>query len=194
MRAKMGELLSFCRKAGNGFYLWLCGERYAWLLPIVLIVALLVTAWIFQYHSYDATARRLGKQGEAKVRRLLKNTKSLKKRILNDVILTVEYGNTVQIDHILINEYGVFVIETKNFKGVVYGTEGKNYWRQYLKNKSFTFYSPIRQNESHIQHLKETFGKISVSLHYRFCGQYREKGRFGYRVQSDGIGILSGFL
>ena len=102
MRAKMGELLSFCRKAGNGFYLWLCGERYAWLLPIVLIVALLVTAWIFQYHSYDATARRLGKQGEAKVRRLLKNTKSLKKRILNDVILTVEYGNTVQIDHILI--------------------------------------------------------------------------------------------
>ena len=54
---------------------------------------------------------------------------------MNNVILEVEYGNTTQIDHILINEYGVFVIETKNYKGVVYGTEGKNYWKQYLKNK-----------------------------------------------------------
>ena len=141
----------FCMKLGR--------EEYAWLLLSVFAALILITVWLLRYHSNDIAARRLGKQGEAKVKKLLRNTRSLKKRILNNVILKVEYGNTVQIDHILINEYGVFVIETKNFKGVVYGTESKNYWRQYLKNKSFTFYNPIRQNESHIQHLKEMFGK-----------------------------------
>ena len=51
----------------------------------------------------------------------------------------VQDGKSSQIDHILLNSHGIFVIETKNYKGVVYGSEGKNYWRQYLKNKSEIF-------------------------------------------------------
>ncbi|MBQ3490862.1 MAG: NERD domain-containing protein [Clostridia bacterium] len=141
----------FCEKLG--------GERKALLLLSVFASVCLIVIWLCHYHSHEVTARRLGKQGEAKVKKLLKNTKSSKKKILNDVILEFEYGNTTQIDHILINEYGVFVMETKNYKGVIYGTEGKSYWKQYLKNKSFTFYNPIKQNEGHIRHLKEMFGK-----------------------------------
>ena len=159
MWRKIEELLSFFMNIWRCFCLRIGGEKYALLLLSVIASAILILAWVLHYHSHEVTARRLGKQGEAKVRKLLKTTKSFRKKILNDVILQVEYGNTVQIDHILINEYGVFVIETKNYKGVVYGTEGKNYWRQYLKKKSFTFYNPIKQNESHIQHLKEMFGK-----------------------------------
>ena len=159
MRARIEEIVSFCIKLWESFCLKLGIEEYLWPSLSVLASIILISAWLIHYHSHEVTMRRLGKQGEAKVKKLLKGTKSFRKKILNNVILQVEYGNTVQIDHILINEYGVFVIETKNYKGVVYGTESKSYWRQYLKNKSFTFYNPIKQNESHIQHLKEMFGK-----------------------------------
>jgi hypothetical protein len=159
MDTKIKEAVGSCAQIWKTFCETLGGEENALLLLSVICVAFLIIIWNFHYHSHDVTMRRLGKQGEAKVRKFLKTTKSRKKKILNNVILEVEYGNTTQIDHILINEYGVFVIETKNYKGVVYGTEGKNYWRQYLKNKSFTFYNPIKQNENHIKHLKEMFGK-----------------------------------
>ncbi len=156
---KIKEFWKFCLQIWTGFSGKLGGERNALLLLSAAGAVCLITVWLCHYHSHESMVRRLGKQGEAKVKKLLKNTKSSKKKILNDVILEFEYGNTTQIDHILINEYGVFVIETKNYKGVVYGTEGKNYWKQYLKNKSFTFYNPIKQNEGHIRHLREMFGK-----------------------------------
>ena len=159
MIIRLEETARSCIRLWKNFCETLGGEQNVLLLLSILGAFLLILIWICHYNSHDVTMRRLGKRGEAKVRKFLKTTKSYKKKILNNVILEFEYGNTTQIDHILINEYGVFVIETKNYKGVVYGPEGKNYWRQYLKNKSFTFYNPIKQNESHIRHLKEMFGK-----------------------------------
>ena len=155
------EAKAFCLRIWKDFCGKVGGETNALICLSILAVSVLILIWFFHYrrHSHDIEAKRLGKQGEKKVSAFLKTTKSRKKKILNNVILEFEHGNTTQIDHILINEYGVFVIETKNYKGVVYGSEGKNYWRQYLKNKSFTFYTPIKQNEGHIKHLKEMFGK-----------------------------------
>lgn len=156
---KIEKILSFLKDIWKSFWSIIDREKYVWFFISILVVAFLIAGWWIYYHSREATISRLGKQGEAKVKKMLKRTKSAKKRILNNVILQVEYGNTTQIDHILINEYGIFVIETKNYKGVVYGAEGKNHWQQYLKKKSFTFYNPIKQNENHIQHLKEIFGQ-----------------------------------
>lgn len=36
--------------------------------------------------------------------------------IYNDVVLPTERGTT-QIDHVVVSKYGVFVIETKNYRG-----------------------------------------------------------------------------
>lgn len=65
-------------------------------------------------------------------------------------------GKSIQIDHVLINETGVFVIETKNYAGYISGYENSQEWTQTLaygkiKNK---FYNPIKQNKSHVYHLK----------------------------------------
>jgi len=32
-------------------------------------------------------------------------------------------GSTTQIDHFLLSPYGLFVIETKNYKGWIFGSE-----------------------------------------------------------------------
>ena len=50
-------------------------------------------------------------------------------QVFNDVYIR-SGGRSVQIDHVVISRYGVFVIETKNYKGWVYGSENAEYWTQ----------------------------------------------------------------
>lgn len=89
-----------------------------------------------------------GNIGEKKVNQILENISDSK--LLKDVILKTENGTT-QIDHILIHKKGIFVIETKNFKGWIFGKEKDKYWVQSIYNKKSKFYNPIRQNYGHIK-------------------------------------------
>lgn len=60
--------------------------------------------------------------------------------------------STSEIDLILIHEKGVFVIESKNFKGRIRPRDGV-YWSQDFDRTSYSFYSPILQNKGHIRAL-----------------------------------------
>jgi hypothetical protein len=64
---------------------------------------------------------------------------------------------SVQIDHVYINSTGIYVIETKNYAGRIYGKEEQDQWTQVLaygKVKNH-FYSPIKQNNGHIYSLNQ---------------------------------------
>ena len=79
------------------------------------------------------------------------------KFVINNFLMQLDTGKTSQTDHIVINSNGVFVIETKNYSGRIYGNDTQKEWTQVLnygkvKNK---FYNPVKQNASHIYHLKE---------------------------------------
>ena len=37
-------------------------------------------------------------------------------KVLNDVMVRTQNGKTSQIDHIVVSAYGIFVIETKNYR------------------------------------------------------------------------------
>lgn len=66
-------------------------------------------------------------------------------------------GKTSQIDHVVINPNGVYVIETKNYSGRIYGNESQMQWTQVLnygKVKNH-FYSPAKQNQTHIYAIQE---------------------------------------
>lgn len=52
----------------------------------------------------------------------------------NDILLFTHYG-TIQIDHIVVSQYGIFVVETKNYKGWVFGHENSEEWKQSLLGK-----------------------------------------------------------
>ena len=69
--------------------------------------------------------------------------------LLNHV--TLKYGSrTTQIDHILVSRYGVFVIETKNYKGWIYANAKHPNWTQVLFRAKFKFQNPIHQNHLHV--------------------------------------------
>lgn len=87
-------------------------------------------------------------------------------RRLHNVILPKENGMTTQIDHIIVSPYGIFVIETKNYKGWIFGSEKQEKWTQVLSGgRKFQFYNPIRQNYGHVKTLAELLGLDENCFH-----------------------------
>lgn len=67
-------------------------------------------------------------------------------------------GLSVEVDHILINHSGVFVIETKGLSGVIDGDQREDYWRQVLRRTENKFLSPIKQVSAHARLLSGLVG------------------------------------
>lgn len=70
----------------------------------------------------------------------------------HDTIVPDDDGATTQIDHILVSRYAVFVLEVKNMKGWIFGSERDPQWTQSLiGGKKHQFQNPLRQNYRHIK-------------------------------------------
>ena len=76
---------------------------------------------------------------------------------LHNILLKTERG-TSQIDHVVCSEYGIFVIETKNYTGWITGSEQGEYWTQNIYGHKNKFRNPIRQNYGHKKALEEILG------------------------------------
>ena len=74
--------------------------------------------------------------------------------LMNHITLPIEDGTT-QVDHILVSRFGVFVIETKDYKGWIFA-DGKNAkWTQVLFRHKFQFQNPIFQNFRHVRTVQQ---------------------------------------
>jgi len=73
-----------------------------------------------------------------------------KYHLLKNVTLPTQDGTT-QIDHIIVSEYGIFVIETKNMRGWIFGSEKQKIWTQKIYNYTRKFQNPLHQNYKHIK-------------------------------------------
>jgi len=69
---------------------------------------------------------------------------------LKNVTLKTSNGTT-QIDHIVVSEFGIFVIETKNMKGWIFGGEHQKMWTQKIYKHTSKFQNPLHQNYKHIK-------------------------------------------
>ena len=73
----------------------------------------------------------------------------------------VTKADLVQIDCMVVDESGAYVFESKDYVGWIYAHGKRVHWTQvsgYGKNKH-QFYSPVRQNESHIAAVRTVIGK-----------------------------------
>ena len=79
--------------------------------------------------------------------------KLLKKRISNVYIFRNVYvpvkGNTAELDIVMLSPDGLYIFESKAYGGKIYGKTDSVNWVQYMGNKSYSFYNPIKQNENH---------------------------------------------
>ena len=116
--------------------------------------------------------------GEAKVSRRLYRLNSKKYKVLNDILLRTSWGSS-QIDHIVISTFGIFVIETKNYKGWIFGHEKSQYWTQTIYQDKTKFKNPVKQNWGHIFALKEILSEYSYAKYHPivvFAGDAELKG------------------
>lgn len=95
-----------------------------------------------------------GFMGEFWVKLELRKLPKEKYIVLNDIMIKDDKG-THQIDHLVLSKFGIFVIEMKNYYGLIKGKDFDNKWCQYLgKNRSY-FINPIHQNYGHIKALSK---------------------------------------
>lgn len=85
-------------------------------------------------------------------------------RRLHDLVLPCQ-GGTTQIDHVLLSAYGIFVIETKNMRGWIFGSERSAEWTQSIYGKKTRFQNPLRQNYRHLKALAEFLEVPDQILH-----------------------------
>lgn len=118
---------------------------------LFIIVAILLFAGVIYLRCNRANIQ--GWFGEKNISSRL-HTLSDDYVLFNDVYINVG-GRSVQIDHIVVSIYGIFVIETKNYKGWIYGTDNSEYWTNNIFGNKYQFYNPIKQNYSHVWALEK---------------------------------------
>jgi predicted RNA-binding Zn-ribbon protein involved in translation (DUF1610 family) len=106
---------------------------------------------------------------------------------INNVTIPTPNGTT-QIDHVIVSRYGVFVVETKNMDGWIFGDEKNPQWTQSIFGKKYKFQNPLHQNYRHTKALSEFLdidhGKfISIVM---FWGEYEFKTALPPNVMSRG--------
>lgn len=111
--------------------------------------------------SIDNTAASdAGKAGEDEVSFVLRSLPQ-EYLVVNNVIIPDQVTDpnekyTTQIDHIVVSPFGIFVIETKNYRGWIFGSEKSKEWKEVFRTTpEHYFYNPIKQNWGHIYALAE---------------------------------------
>ncbi|WP_226280650.1 nuclease-related domain-containing protein [Cytobacillus oceanisediminis] len=104
---------------------------------------------------------RIGDLGEYKINIQLDQLPK-KYRYLSDIMIPnpISITGFSQIDHIIISPYAIFVIETKNYTGTIYGSRDKDKW---LINGKFPMVNPFNQNFGHIKAVQSLLSNANVS-------------------------------
>ncbi len=118
--------------------------------PVIFIVTIIL--FLLAFFANRIYIKFRGFIGELWVRRELNKLSKKNYIILNDVMIK-NNNQTYQIDHIVLSNFGIFVIEMKNYYGFIYGNEYKKIWNQKVGKYKRNFYNPFYQNYGHVKAL-----------------------------------------
>ncbi len=72
---------------------------------------------------------------------------------------------TTHLDHVVVSPFGIFVIETKNYKGWIFGSEKQPKWTQQIYRTKNRFQNPLHQNHLHVKALMTLLGLPENAFH-----------------------------
>ena len=88
-----------------------------------------------------------------------------KGKTLVNIYIPKDKGETTEIDVVYITEKGIFVFESKNYSGWIFGNERDTYWTVSLPNgQKNRFYNPVKQNRAHVKWLGKYIGDTTIPL------------------------------
>lgn len=112
-------------------------------------------------NSYLSALFNKGIRGEYLTYDELRKYERIGCRFIYNLYLPKSNQQTTEIDLIMISPVGIFVFESKNYSGWIFGRENQSTWCQVLptgrgSSQKEHFYNPVQQNRGHIKHLKST--------------------------------------
>ncbi len=144
---------------------------------IVVVCVAGVLVWLLV--AAISSSAHDGSGGESRVARKLSKLPEEDYKAVNDIMLPTVDGATTQVDHVVVSRYGIFVIETKDYSGRIFGGENQRIWTQSFRGgrwsgpQKFHFQNPIRQNWWHIYTMADCL-ELPRRYFYNvvvFCGE-----------------------
>ncbi|MBP1920581.1 nuclease-related domain-containing protein [Youngiibacter multivorans] len=90
-------------------------------------------------------------------------------RILTNIYLPLDNGRTTEIDLLMVHPTGIYVFESKNYSGWIFGDEKSRNWTQSLKGgKKISFYNPVMQNRGHINALMDNLRDVGPESFFSY--------------------------
>lgn len=85
----------------------------------------------------------------------LRKLDSARYKIFNNLMLPSNgHTSATQIDHVVVSNYGIFCVETKSYRGWIFGDANQRYWTRVFFQYKTRFYNPLWQNYAHIKALE----------------------------------------
>ena len=128
-------------------------EKFWFFIPFLIIIGVLKTPWfkgILGEFIINVSAKLFLDKEQY--------------HLIKNVTLPTENGTT-QIDHIIISKFGIFVIETKNMKGWIFGNPNQKTWTQKIYKHTKKFPNPLHQNYKHTKTLESLLGLSNKQIH-----------------------------
>ena len=144
---------------------------------LYFVLAIAIVAMVIAYRNYKKSSYYLvtktspiqfyfdkGKLGEYLTYKNLRSAEKNGAKFLFNIYIPKGEEETTEIDVLMIHAKGLFVFESKNYSGWIFGSEHQKNWYQTLpqgkgRSRKESFYNPIMQNRTHIKHLKALVGE-----------------------------------
>ena len=87
-------------------------------------------------------------------------------KILTNLYIPKDDGTTTEIDLLMLHQTGIYVFESKNYSGWIFGNEKSKTWTQTLgRGKKNKFFNPIWQNKGHIRALGKLLSDVDSTFY-----------------------------
>lgn len=157
-----GGIALFLLLAGLVFWVWQ-GSALVFGVGVAAGIFFLAHRLRVQQNDREEINLRAGLKGEVEVTRQLAESLDNEHYIFND--LRVKAGRrSAQIDHLIVSPRGIFLIETKNWRGHLAGTEADDRWTQTKREGEppIRISNPIQQTKRHAEVLRTALDRQGI--------------------------------
>lgn len=128
---------------------------------IITFFTLLISFGVISIFVRLNSAKIKGYLAERLVNKYLSKLNRQDYTVYKNLILPLDDNDLTEVDHLVVSQFGIFVIETKNYAGWIFGSEHQAKWTQQIYKNKTQFQNPLRQNYKHCLAVGKLLGLIS---------------------------------
>ena len=134
---------------------------------IFTLAAAILLTLIFRSSANHLSRFLTAKIGRMRLRATLEKCST---DVLHDFILPGAYGGLTKIDHAILTAGGIICIQSKHYKGVVFGGEDEAQWTNIDSVNRRRFLNPLIQNEGRARTMRKVVPDVPVANLVIFTG------------------------